>query len=100
MRLEARRVITREWGLDPTPKELRAIVQLAHATSVGPMMYAVVSHGSWDDLTDGERLSSVRALGLSAQNEGYESVYLVDESNEQLATWTVSDGAKLVSLPR
>ena len=29
-RLEARRVITREWGLDPTPKELRAIVQVAH----------------------------------------------------------------------
>jgi len=29
-RIEARRAITREWGLDPTPDELKAIVRLAH----------------------------------------------------------------------
>ena len=72
---------------------------LSDATSVGPMMYAVVSHWSWDELTDENRLSSVRALGLSAQNEGYETVYLVDENHEQLATWTVDEGAQLVTVP-
>ena len=75
--------------------ELSDTLILSDVTAVGPMMYAVVSHWSWDHLTDETRLSSVRALGLSAQNEGYESVYLVDETQEQLATWTVDDGAKL-----
>jgi len=86
---------------DPLKVHLQGLsdtLALSDVTAVGPMMYAVVSHWSWDHLTDEKRLSSVRALGLSAQNEGYETVYLVDEANEQLATWTVDDGAQLVTV--
>ena len=72
---------------------------LEHARSIGPMMYAEVSHWSWDHMSAEERLSSVTALGLSAQNQGYASVYLVDENREQLATWTATDGAVLISRP-
>jgi len=95
----ATRMRTYEDPLKVPLAELSDTLILTNATSVGPMMYAVVSHWSWDNLTDGERLSSVRALGLSAQNEGYESVYLVDERNEQVATWTIDDGAKLLTEP-
>jgi hypothetical protein len=72
---------------------------LDDAFSVGPMMYAVVSHWSWDHMSVDERLGSVRALGLSAANSGYETVYLVDENRAELAMWTTRDGARLTTRP-
>jgi hypothetical protein len=86
-------------GSDPSAVPLDEVSDkliLDQAVSVGPMMYAVVSHWSWQDMSEEERLASVRALGLSAANEGYESVYLVDEAHEELAMWSKSDGAKLM----
>ena len=79
--------------------ELSDTLALSDTSSVGPMMYAVVSHYSWDGLNTEERIRSVTALGLSARNEGYSTVYLVDENREQLATWSASDGARLVTAP-
>ena len=75
--------------------EMSDTLILDQAVSVGPMMYAVVSHWSWDDMSVEERLSSVRALGLSAANHGYDTVYLVDEARNDLAMWTKSGGAEL-----
>ena len=68
---------------------------LDEAISVGPMMYVVVSHWSWDNMSDEERLGSVRALGLGAANQGYDTVYLVGEKRQELATWTQDGGAEL-----
>jgi len=59
------------------------------------MMYVVVSHWSWDSMSDEERLGSVRALGLSAANKGYDTVYLVDEARQDLAMWSKDGGAQL-----
>jgi hypothetical protein len=84
---------------DPTAvplTEMSDTLILDKAVSIGPMMYAVVSHWSWDNLSNDERLGSVRALGLSAANAGFDTVYLVDESNEELAMWSKDQGAKLM----
>jgi hypothetical protein len=84
---------------DPTAVPLTKMSDtliLDKAISIGPMMYAVVSHWSWDNLSNDERLGSVRALGLSAANAGFDTVYLVDESNEELAMWSKDHGAKLM----
>jgi len=84
---------------DPTAvplTEMSDTLILDKAIAIGPMMYAVVSHWSWDNMSDEERLGSVRALGLSAANEGFETVYLVDEGNEELAMWSEDQGAKLM----
>jgi len=75
--------------------EMSDTLILDDSYSVGPMMYAVVSHWSWDGMSNEERLGSVRALGLSAANHGYETVYLVDESRNELAVWSKADGARL-----
>ena len=85
--------------VDPTAvplSEMSDTLILDKAISIGPMMYAVVSHWSWDNMSNDERLGSVRALGLSAANAGFETVYLVDESNEELAMWSQDRGAKLM----
>jgi hypothetical protein len=82
-----------------TATELSDTLILDRTASVGPMMHVVVSHWSWDDKTDEERLASVRALGLSAANEGYETVYLVGENGEELALWRMEDGARLMDRP-
>jgi hypothetical protein len=76
-------------------KELSETLILNEAISVGPMMYVVVSHWSWDPMSDEERLSSVLALGLSAANKGYDTVYLVDEARQDLALWSKDGGAQL-----
>lgn len=80
--------------------EMSDMLILDKAVSIGPMMYAVVSHWSWDNRSDEERLGSVRALGLSAANAGFDTVYLVDESNEELAMWSEGEGAKLMGPKR
>jgi hypothetical protein len=84
---------------DPLAVELTEMSDtliLDEAVSVGPMLYVVVSHWSWDSMSNEERLGSARALGLSAANNGYETVYLVDEKRQELAMWSKSDGAKLM----
>jgi len=75
--------------------EMSDTLILDQAVSIGPMMYAVVSHWRWEDMSVEERLSSVRALGLSAANHGYDTVYLVDEARNDLALWTKNGGAEL-----
>ena len=76
--------------------ELPETLILSHPVNVGGMMYAQISHWSWDQMDGGERLRSVMELGQSAADQGYDMVYLVNENNEHLASWSKIEGAKLV----
>jgi hypothetical protein len=85
--------------LNVPPSEMPAQLELISAMSVGPMMHAQVSHWTWDDLDESGRRKAVEQLGISAFERGFETVYLTDENETQLAVWTKLDGAR-VSAPQ
>jgi hypothetical protein len=67
----------------------------AQGVAAGPMMYAEVSHGSWDGMSEAERTRTVLELGQSAAGRGYDSVYVLDEEQRELARWTRLTGVTL-----
>jgi hypothetical protein len=81
--------------LNVPPSELPAQLELISAMSVGPMMYAQTSHWTWNDLDEPGRRKAVERLGISAFERGFETVYLSDENERQLAIWTKLDGARI-----
>ena len=74
-------------------------VLLSDAMAVGPMMYAQVSHFTWDALTEKRRQRRVEDLALIASDRGFEKLWLTDENQRDLATWSKTDGVELVAGP-
>lgn len=81
------------------PADLGIELELISAMPVGPMMYAQVSHWTWDDLEEADHRRGLEQLGLAAFNRGFVTVYLTDENNRQLGIWTKVGGAKLSAAP-
>jgi len=81
--------------LNVSQSELPAQLELISAMSVGPMMHAQISHWTWNDLDEPGRRKAVEQLGISAFERGFDTVYLSDENERQLAIWTKLDGARI-----
>ena len=73
-------------------------VLLSEALAVGPMMYAETSHFAWDGLTDQQRMRRVEDLALLAGDRGFDKLWLTDENQVHLATWSKNDGTELIQI--
>jgi hypothetical protein len=92
------RLLRRPAELDVPLTELSSGLSLRAPMAVGSMMYARVARAEWELLSRGERLARLDELGQGAVEQDFRSVYLTDEGNHHLATWTASEGATLAKL--
>jgi hypothetical protein len=75
--------------------DLPSALAPSRAVAVGPMLYAQVNSWIWDDMTKPQREARVNEIADSARARGYETVYLTDEKNRDLARWTAGEGITL-----
>jgi hypothetical protein len=78
-----------------TPADFTQALFLEEIVPAGPLVYAKVKRWAWDSLEKRQRLQRVALLGDLAARRGYEAVYLVDETGEQVASWTEYSGTKI-----
>jgi hypothetical protein len=78
------------------PEVFFTAVPVRQVVPVGAMMVSEVSSVTWGALTEGERRMRVERLGRMAVEQGYASVYVVDESGAELATWKGEDTTELL----
>jgi hypothetical protein len=64
---------------------------------VGALMVSEVSSVTWGALTDAERATRVERLGVLAVEQGYASLYVVDETGAGLARWNGKETAELLT---
>jgi hypothetical protein len=78
------------------PEVFFTAVPVRQVVPVGAMMVSEVSSITWGALTEGERSTRVERLGRMAVEQGYASVYVVDETGAELATWNGEETAELL----
>jgi hypothetical protein len=82
-------------NLELSPSELPPRLVPTRVVAIGSMLYAQVNSWIWEDLDDAQRVQRINEIGDSARMRGYETVYVTDENNRDLARWTVEEGAVL-----
>lgn len=78
------------------PEVFFTAVPVRQVVPVGAMMVSEVSSVTWGALSESERSRRVERLGRMAVEQGYASVYVVDERGAELATWNGEESAELL----
>ena len=79
--------------------EIPAKLELLDVITVGRMMHATTSSASWQALETEQRRAGVDNLAQTATQRGMQTLFLTDESKEELAIWTADDGVRLIGKP-
>ena len=75
---------------------LSAVIPMKTVMPVGELMYSEVSGWLWDRMSDEERHEKVAEIGRIAMQQGFPEVYISDEERRALATWSQTEGVRLV----
>jgi hypothetical protein len=79
---------------------LSAVMPMSTVMPVGELMYTEVSGWLWDRMSDEERREKVAEIGRIAMQQGFPAVYISDEERRALATWSQSEGVRLIGFTR